>query len=58
MWVNIMIVAFICLYAGYVIVMKIKDIKKGKCCSCSCETCISGTCNGSKYSKPEADKQS
>lgn len=39
MIVEIIIVALIVLYAGYVIYKKVKDMKKGKFCNCGGEEC-------------------
>lgn len=43
MIVEIIIVALIVLYAGYVIYKKVKDMKKGKFCNCGCEECPSNS---------------
>lgn len=39
MIVEIIIVALIMLYAGFVIYKKAKDMKKGKFCNCGCDDC-------------------
>ena len=38
---NIIILAVIGLYVGYVVYKKYKDIKKGKFCNCECDSCPS-----------------
>lgn len=39
--VTILILVGICSYSGYVLYKKYKDIKKGKFCSCGCDSCPS-----------------
>ncbi|MGM9977781.1 MAG: FeoB-associated Cys-rich membrane protein [Clostridium sp.] len=41
MIIKIILILLIVSYAGYVIYKKVKDIKKGKFCSCGCENCPS-----------------
>lgn len=41
---TILIGGGIALYAGFVICARLKDIKKGKYCSCGCKGCPS-SCN-------------
>ena len=36
---GIVIGVLIALYAGFVIVKKVKDIKQGRFCSCGCDSC-------------------
>ncbi|SCP98092.1 FeoB-associated Cys-rich membrane protein [Anaerobium acetethylicum] len=42
--VTIGLAVLITVYAGFVIIKKIKDIKKGKFCSCNCDSCPSKNC--------------
>lgn len=40
------VMGIIFVYSGFVIIKKVKDIKKGKICSCSCGDCPSkGKCS-------------
>ncbi|GKX65371.1 FeoB-associated Cys-rich membrane protein [Inconstantimicrobium mannanitabidum] len=39
--IEIIIGAAIIAYAGYVVYKKYKDMKKGKFCSCGCDSCPS-----------------
>ena len=38
---NIIIGVVIALYSGFIIYIKVKDIKKGKYCGCNCDQCKS-----------------
>ena len=42
---TIIIAIIIACYAGFVIKNKVKDMKRGKFCSCSCDDCPSKTCH-------------
>ena len=46
---ELIIGGLIAVWAGYVIYKKVKDMKKGKFCSCGCESCTG--CK--KYSEKE-----
>lgn len=49
MMATVIIIGLVALYACYVIVRKIKNIKAGKFCGCGCDGC-SG-CSGTKKKK-------
>ncbi|BBF45300.1 hypothetical protein lbkm_4062 [Lachnospiraceae bacterium KM106-2] len=41
--IEFIILFLIAAYAGFVITKKVKDIKKGKYCSCGCDSCTSSS---------------
>lgn len=46
---SIVIGVIIALYAGFVVVKKVKDMRKGKFCGCGCSDCTSA-CSDKKSS--------